>query len=151
MMRDGRPRKGGTEAASQREGVGVVLDRAVSWARGQPDIRAIAVVGSYARERQSLDSDLDLLLLTTSPNIYTVDDGWIAKLDAGELIASREWGAVTERRLSGIEGIEIDIGIAQPRWASTCPVDPGTHKVVRDGLRILYDPDRLLEQLLQAC
>lgn len=35
--------------------------------------------------------------------------------------------------------------------AATDPVDPGTRRVVGDGLRILHDPDGLLARLLEAC
>ena len=43
------------------------------------------------------------------------------------------------------------MGIASPSWASTDPVDEGTRRVVEDGMRIVYDPDRLLVRLADAC
>ena len=38
-----------------------------------------------------------------------------------------------------------------PDWASVNPIDPGTHRVVTDGARILHDPTRILATLLRAC
>jgi hypothetical protein len=35
-------------------------------------------------------------------------------------------------------------------WASTSPVDPGSARVAADGLVALYDPDRLLGELVDA-
>jgi Nucleotidyltransferase domain len=68
-----------------------LLERAVAWARRQPDIRGLALVGSWARGNARADSDVDLVVLTT-----------------------------------------------------------GTHGVVREGLRILHDPDGRLAALAVA-
>lgn len=48
-------------------------------------------------------------------------------------------------------GLEVEAGIAPPSWAAMDEMDPGTHRVVRDGLIPLYDPDGLLPTLSAAC
>ncbi len=47
------------------------------WARRQHDIVAAAVVGSWARGEDRMDSDLDLVVLALHPDRYVGDDGWI--------------------------------------------------------------------------
>ncbi len=42
-----------------------VMQRAAQWARTQPDIRALLLVGSWARDAARPDSDVDLVVLTT--------------------------------------------------------------------------------------
>jgi hypothetical protein len=37
------------------------------------------------------------------------------------------------------------------KWAGTGPVDPGTRRVISDGIRILYDPEGMLGSLLMVC
>ena len=54
---------------------------------------------------------------------------------------------MTERRLTLESGLALDLVFGPPSWAATDPVDPGTRRVVLDGMRILHDPDRLLEDL----
>jgi Nucleotidyltransferase domain len=76
--------------------VGELLERATAWARRRPDIRGLALVGSWARGSARTDSDVDLVVLTTDP------------------------------------------------------VDPGTRRVVTDGMRILHDPDGRLAALAAA-
>ena len=44
----------------------------------------------------------------------------------------------------------MELGVAAPGWAATDPVDPGTARVVVDGMRILHDSDELLARLQQA-
>lgn len=62
-----------------------------------------------------------------------------------------EWGVLTERRFALPSGLEVELGIASPAWAAIDPVDTGTRRVVSDGVRILHDPDGLLETLASAC
>lgn len=116
------------------------------WAATRPDVRAVALVGSWAREEAGPGSDLDLVVLTDDPGAYLGSDAWTAAL-GGELVATRSWGVLVERRLRTPDGLELDVGIAAPSWASTSPVDPGTVQVVSGGMRPLYDPDDLLARL----
>jgi hypothetical protein len=120
------------------------------WASGQPDVRAAALVGSWARGTAGAHSDVDMILLTDQPEIYIESDVWLPALGGAEIIRTRRWGKLTERRVVGPSGLEIDVGIATPAWASTSPVDAGTANVVADGLVSLHDPDGLLHALVAA-
>lgn len=131
------------------EQVNEVLQRCVEWAENQNDIRGLALVGSYALGNAGAASDVDLILLTTSPKEYVERDAWIEQLGIGELIGTRSWGAIIERRLRTPADLEVDIGIGQPAWASTTPIDPGTANVVSHGMRVLQDPDGLLGELVR--
>jgi hypothetical protein len=59
-------------------------------------------------------------------------------------------GPLTERRLQLEGGLEVEVGLTEPAWAATDPVDPGTRRVVTDGMRILHDPDGRLAALAAA-
>jgi uncharacterized protein len=127
-----------------------VLERAVAWARQQPDIRGLALVGSWARGSARADSDVDLVVLTSRPGRYLADDHWTAALGDAEVVHTQAWGPLTERRLLVDGDLEVEVGITEPAWAATDPVDPGTRRVVTDGLRILHDPDGRLAALADA-
>ena len=134
-----------------REGVEDVLTRVVRWAETRSDIRAVALVGSYARRAERTDSDIDLAILTSSPDRYTREEDWVIELGLGNLVQTKDWGAIKERRLRLPDGLEIEVGIGEPTWASVDPLDPGTRDVVNNGMRPLYDPDGLLQRLQLAC
>jgi predicted nucleotidyltransferase len=126
-----------------------VVRRVAEWARDRDDVRALALVGSRARGDARADSDVDLVLLTPAPG--AVGDGWLAALPRAELVRSGDWGAIAERRARLPSGLEVEVGIGEPSWAATDPVDPGTRRVVADGLRIVHDPDGLLARLVEEC
>jgi aminoglycoside 6-adenylyltransferase len=128
-----------------------LLERMTVWAARRPDVVALALVGSYARDDAAAVSDVDLVLLTDDPASYTVDDEWIVDVGAARAFGPVPWGVVTERRLVLPSGLEVEVGVARPSWASNDPVDAGTRRVVRKGFRILYDPAGRLAALQEAC
>ncbi|MFI1169251.1 nucleotidyltransferase domain-containing protein [Streptomyces sp. NPDC020801] len=127
-----------------------VIDRITHWAAGLDDIVGVLLVGSCARNAARPDSDIDIVLLTTDEPRYLLEDAWAVELGLGNLIRAQSWGPITERRHPTDSGLEVELGIGSPAWAKTDPVDPGTHRVVTDGARVLHDPAGILADLLAA-
>ncbi|MGW1410139.1 nucleotidyltransferase domain-containing protein [Streptomyces sp. NPDC002403] len=126
-----------------------VIDRITHWAQDRKDVVGLLLVGSCARNVARPDSDIDFVLLTTDESRYLAE-GWAGECGLGELIRTQSWGPITERRHCTASGLEVEFGIGSPTWAKTDPVDPGTHRVVTDGVRLLYDPVGVLAGLLAA-
>jgi predicted nucleotidyltransferase len=125
----------------------------LGWAESRPDIRAVAIVGSWARDEPRMESDLDVVVLTDGKSDYVDSDDWIeaAVTEAAPVVRRMEWGPwLTERRVRLDSGLEVEFGFAPLSWASTDPVDPGTSDVVRDGCIALYDPDGIVAELLAS-
>ena len=122
----------------------------VAFAEARDDVRAVALVGSYARGVARPDSDVDVVMLTTEPETYIDGCDWIERFPGATLLATRRWGALTERRLVLANEREVDFGVARLSWASTRPLDPGTARVARDGLIALHDPNGLLADVVAA-
>jgi RimJ/RimL family protein N-acetyltransferase len=126
-----------------------LLARVAAWASAQTDLVAVALVGSQARGSARADSDLDLVFLSSEPGRYTQNEDWAHEL-GGEVQASARRGALVEQRVNMPSGPELDVGIGSPQWASVKPLDHGTERVAREGLRILHDPEGLLGRLVGA-
>ena len=124
-----------------------LLDRELSRISARHDVRGLALVGSWARGTAHMESDVDLVLLTCRVERYTETDDWMGELGCEALVRTTAWGAITERRLRMPSGLEVEVGVALPCWASVFPVDSGTRSVVEDGMRVLHDPDGLLRAL----
>lgn len=127
-----------------------LLDAVCSWAPCQADVRAAALVGSWARGAARADSDVDIVLLTNSRATYTDGEDWLTAFGADVVVRTQQWGILTERRLARPSGLVVEVGIVSPAWASTEPLDAGTAQVAADGLMALYDPDGLLARLTAA-
>jgi hypothetical protein len=123
-----------------------VIQAIASWTRSAG--LTSAVVGSWARGSPSMTSDIDVVILTDQPQCFIDGEDWWDFLGPADLIRTQHWGAVTERRVALPSGVEVEFAIAEPAWAGTNPVDPGTQQVVRDGLLILNDPQGALRALM---
>jgi uncharacterized protein len=140
------------------ESVNLILAEVTQWASRRTDIVAAALVGSWARGAARLDSDIDLMFLAANPASFRQDEKWTneiqwavidAEIDAWE---DKDYGVIWSRHLylnSYLDReIEVEFSFGLPCWASVHPIDAGTLRVVSDGCRILYDPEKLLSNLI---
>src|SRR5208282_698685 len=97
--------------ASQTRGGEVedVLAIASSWARHHAEVRGLALVGSWAREAAHASSDVDLVLLTDRPTIFTDQRDWTEDLGAVGVTREQQCGPVAERRLLLASGLELEV------------------------------------------
>jgi uncharacterized protein len=100
-----------------------------------------------------MDSDVDLVVLTTDKPAYLRDESWVAELGGASIIRTRDWGPLyTERRFVLPSGLEVEVGVAPPAWASADPPDPSTcAHIGGGGLVAVHDPDSVLARLIGAC
>ena len=137
--------------ASRRDEVRAVCRSVAGWAAARPDVVAVGLAGSWARGAARPDSDVDLVVLTEVPERWVRADDWIAAAVGPDVtpVRTRAWGVLTERRVRLTSGLEVELGIVPREWAAE-PVDDGTARVVRDGFRVLHDPEGVLRRLLAA-
>ena len=145
------------------------LAEAARWAGRRGDVAALALVGSWARRAARLDSDIDLVLLTERPQFFRENQDWLDEIDwdsLGLFVAGwhdAEYGDIWSRhvRLGNRRSRDllapappaipvIEFGFGRPDWASVEPLESGAARVVREGCRILFDPQGLLARLVWA-
>lgn len=134
-----------------------LVQQMVQWASGHQFILAAALVGSQARGTADAKSDIDLMFLTEQSLLFRTSTDWLREINWGdrriESWQDKEYGAVWSRHLylyaDDTERVEIELSFGQPDWAAITPLDPGTQRVVRDGCRVLYDPEERLTKLVQ--
>ena len=123
------------------------LDAFVSWASDQPDVQAIALVGSYARGAARADSDIDLVILTDQPGIYLDNPEWAERFGSVEKHQTEDCGKLISIRVWYQNGLEVEYGIAVPDWVAT-PLDAGTQEVILGGMIVLFERRILLSHLV---
>jgi predicted nucleotidyltransferase len=128
-----------------------VLEAAEALPAALPGIVGVALVGSWARAAGGPHSDVDLVVLTLRPNSLLGSTSWFTLFgDDVRLVRSEDFGLLQERRLRRTDGLEVEVGIGTPEWAATDPPDEGSARVVRDGMRIMFDPQNLLTEFADA-
>ncbi|RZT14774.1 hypothetical protein EV649_5552 [Kribbella sp. VKM Ac-2569] len=120
-----------------------------AWAQVQTDVQGLALVGSYAYGRPRMASDVDIVLVPADKDRHISGMEWARSIDRRpRLIRCQDWGPLTERRVRLSSGLVVELGVVTEEWLST-PLDPGTAKVLRDGCRILHDPESLFDGALR--
>lgn len=76
----------------------VIVD-VTEWAQRDGVVKAVALVGSYARDAARMASDVDFVIVSAHFDQLAEDLSWFARLQPGsKLIRSQSWGPLLERR-----------------------------------------------------
>ena len=126
-----------------------LLEAFVSWTKVQTDVVGVALVGSYARNAATEESDVDLVILTVDVTKYFQSKEWLSLFGEVEESRVENWGRVETIRAFYEDAFEIEYNFSAPNWADV-PVDSGTRRVVSNGMKILYDPKGIFEALQKA-
>ena len=124
------------------------LQNVVEWAVNEPNLLALALVGSYVRGEASPESDVDLILLLRNPKEYLKDREWISGFGEPGNIVREEWGKVTSLRVLYADGLEVEFGLANLEWGSD-PSDEGDAQVIENGLVVLFEKNGHLSNKLK--
>lgn len=116
------------------------------WAATEAGIHAVALVGSHARNTATLESDVDLIVVTTPPNIYLEFKQWTSLF--GNVLRDQveNYGKCTSLRVWYDEGFEVEYGFVDESWAAL-PLEDGTRKVIADGMKIMFERRPLLSAI----
>ncbi|MDQ3095504.1 MAG: nucleotidyltransferase domain-containing protein [Actinomycetota bacterium] len=115
------------------------MARAAQWANCQPDVPTVVVVGSYAYGHPRMESDVDLVVLSSRAPEQLADLASIQRITPrGRVIRREQWGPMNERRVRLASGLVVEIGLTAPEWAAL-PLDPGTATVLSDECKIVVD------------
>jgi hypothetical protein len=113
----------------------LIVQVVLVWAKAQPKIRAVALVGSHARGTARPDSDIDLMLLTTDPHGFRADTAWVEQIDWHAIDTlphkwqDEDYGVVWSRRiwLEADRG-QVELTFAPLSWADVKLLDTGTSR-----------------------
>ena len=132
-----------------------VLDRFLAWARPQPDVRAVMVVGSRARTDHPADafSDLDLVVVTTDPDRYLSGTDWLEPLGTPWLtfLERQAVGEGLERRVLFEGALDVDFVPLPNEAVREMALEgwpPEIAAVLRRGFRLVLDKDDLLSRTI---
>ena len=133
------------------DGTIIVMDKAElffetfqKWLTTQSAVRAACLVGSYARDAARPGSDIDIVLLVEEPYIFLNQQEWLKYFGDVQSVDMEDWGLLQAIRTFYVNGLEVEFGITTQEWAH----DEITKKIARDGMKILYDPQDILKDVV---
>jgi len=129
-----------------------LLQRFLDWTRSQPDIRAVALVGSTARSDHPADkwSDYDLLVVASNPQIYLTSMEWLDTLSHSwcSVLETTPAGEPIERRVLFENGIDMDFIIVSVEVACQGFQNmPMVLEISQRGRKVLWDPGNILPEI----
>lgn len=120
-----------------------------AWAEAEPDVRAVALVGSHARGTARADSDVDLIVLVDDVTARLRSREWLMSFGEATLVEHEDWGLVQSLRARYADRLEVEFGLAATCWARP-PIDARTAAVICGGLVRVWDPDGVFPVAIQA-
>lgn len=120
------------------------------WAKNQPDISGLLLVGSYARGEAVTGSDIDLILFTSKVQSWLDRIEWLNEFGNVEKVEFEDWVGVKTQRAFFIDSFEVEFNFAYPSWASVDPIEQETYRIIAQGARVLFDPQGYLKRLIEA-
>jgi arginine-tRNA-protein transferase len=115
----------------------------------QKDIVGAAVIHRHAIENAEDDWDMHFIILTTDIDYYFQGNNWTRSFSRVLSFNVEERGIVKTMHLKSKNGVVHHFHFAPPEWADF-PVKKETRRIVRSGMRILHDPQGILEKLQAA-
>ncbi|KMN83798.1 hypothetical protein VK98_01175 [Chromobacterium sp. LK11] len=117
------------------------LQSATAWAHSRPDVDALILSGSFARDDGSVDihSDLDLEIISPDPAALAADDGWLRDIGPLLTVLRLGEGQAWPTRLSiYADGVKIDFTLAGPARLQAMR-ELGLDPLYQRGYRVLLD------------
>jgi GNAT superfamily N-acetyltransferase len=145
-----------SQSHQKADAANAIVRAVTAWALAHEDIRAMALVGSWARGNPHRDSDIDLLLLSNRADEYRRRRKWLTEVDfegVGYRVLSTKnasYGAVWSRHVTLVPTSKVELTFARCSWARIDPVNIGTRSIVKDAFRVIIDKDRILATLVEA-
>ena len=123
-----------------------LINQVIDWAKSEEGVLGVALVGSHARGEERLDSDIDLVIISSDPYKYIDDSSWISSFGEIKSCKTEDWGILTSLRVFFFGGQEVEFGLTSLEWV-VIPPSSGTAEVVANGMKILLDSKGLLARL----
>ena len=119
-----------------------LLQRIVEWSHACPEVQAVALVGSGARGDYPADewSDIDLILVTSTPDCFLQSSGWLDAIDEPWIstVERDSAGKIVERRVLFRSGVDVDFIVLSVERVQALREEP-LASIISRGMQVLLD------------
>lgn len=105
-----------------------------------------AVIGAHAHGELEDDWNMRFIIVTTDIEHYFENNNWAGHFTRVLSVEREDHAGFTRMNLKYRSGAMFELNFVSPDWAAL-PVNDETRRIVTDGMRILHDPQGVLEKL----
>jgi aminoglycoside 6-adenylyltransferase len=120
-----------------------LITRFTNWAKAQETIQAAIIIGSRARTDAPADewSDLDIILLTDTPDRYIDSEDWLENIHSYSIsfLEKTAVGDGVERRVMFDPHLDVDFIILTPEYFAGMLQVKEVQQVFQKGYKMLFD------------
>lgn len=116
------------------------------WAATEARIQAVALIGSHARHTATPESNVDLIVMVSPPNIYLRHVQWTSLFGDVAREHLEDCGNRTSLRVWYSDGLEVEFGFVDETWVAR-PLDEDTLRIVSGGMKVMFERKPLLSLL----
>jgi len=133
-----------------------LLDEITNWAEQEYTVKALIIIGSQVQPKGLTDiwSDLDLMMLVETPQIYLSDDDWLESFEEVACsyiddmsLGNLDWSWTVKRVLFS-NGLDVDFNILPVEYLDS--VLDINREIIAQGHCIIYDSTGIIEDKIQA-
>ncbi|SFL91955.1 aminoglycoside 6-adenylyltransferase [Gracilibacillus orientalis] len=126
----------------------LIIERFLSFADKEQNIRAVIIVGSRARQEKPADqySDLDLVIFAENPNSLLYHKKWLAQIGKSHItfLENTAVGGGIERRVLFEGGLDVDFACFPISAVSEMKSQYQVLSVFGKGIEVLIDKDNII-------
>jgi|SRR5579872_4443726 len=122
------------------------LNKFAIWCCMHADIVGCYLVGSWTTGLHKATSDIDLVVITTSPAKYIKDDKWIYDFGKVSKVSVEDWGNLKSKRVFYKNDMEVEFGFTNLDWIELGQSE--SKKVLSHGYKILNDKRGYLKEFI---
>ncbi|MGP4040132.1 aminoglycoside 6-adenylyltransferase [Gracilibacillus sp. D59] len=126
----------------------IIIERFLSFAGREQNIRAVIIVGSRARQDKPADkySDLDLVIFAENPNLLLYHTKWLEQIGESHItfLENTAVGGGLERRVLFEGGLDVDFACFPISAISDMQSHYQVLSVLAKGIDVLIDKDRII-------
>jgi len=122
-------------------------EKILSWAKHENNIKAVAMIGSYARNNPEKDSDVDFIILTNTPGYYIKNANWLNYFGEVKEFEIAFYGNVTSLHARYIDFPKVEFSFTDENWIAI-PPHQDTLRIIMNGMKVIYDKKNLFSQFI---
>jgi len=114
-----------------------------AFAAAEASIEAVVIVGSWANGTAKPESDIDVIMVTSSTDRLLSEYTWVYKFGRSLSSDEEDYDLVHVLRAFYDGGMEVEFGITTEAWLADDQLK-ATGKILDTGCKVVYDPKNLI-------